>query len=69
MQDKSLLSSAERDRRYKLVRETMKQRGLDALLVFGDGSKWEWLMANIHYLSGGVGGNGEEAFMVFSARG
>ena len=65
MQDKSLLSLAERDRRYKLVREAMKHRGLDVLLVFGDGSKWEWLMANVHYLSGGVGGNGEEAFMVF----
>ena len=65
MQDQSLLSFAERDRRYKLVREAMKDHGLDVLLVFGDGSKWEWLMANVHYLSGGVGGNGEEAFMVF----
>jgi Xaa-Pro aminopeptidase len=65
MQDKPYLSLDERDRRYKLVRDAMKHRGLDALLVYGDGSKWGWLMANIHYLSGGVGGNGEEAFMVF----
>lgn len=69
MPNKPVLSLKERDRRYKLVRAAMKKQGLDALLVFGNGSKWEWLMANVHYLSGGVGGNGEEACVVFPLEG
>ncbi len=68
-QNKPVLSMEERDRRYHLVRAAMKEHGLDALLVYGNGSKWEWLMANVHYLSGGVGGNGEEALMVFPLEG
>jgi len=69
MPDKPYLSLAERDRRYKLVREAMKERGLDALLVWGDGGKWDWKMANMHYLSGGIGGNGEEGLMFFPLEG
>ncbi len=37
------LSLAERDRHYKLVREAMKEQGLDVLLVYGDGGDWDWI--------------------------
>ena len=37
MQDKPYLSLDERDRRYKLVREAMKDRGLDARTVEREG--------------------------------
>ncbi|MFC1992013.1 M24 family metallopeptidase [Chloroflexota bacterium] len=69
MQDKPCLSLVERDRRYKQVREAMKERGLDALLVWGHSGKWDWHAANIHYLSGGVGGNGFEGLLVFTHEG
>lgn len=69
MKDKTYrLSVSERDRRYKLVREAMKERGLDALLIWGDGRDWDWGMANVHYLSQ-VGGNGEEAILIFPLEG
>jgi len=69
MQNKPYLSLAERDRRYKLVRQAMKERGLDVLLVWGDSGKWDWRMANIQYLSGGFGGNGDDGLMVFPLEG
>ena len=62
MQNKPFLSLKERDRRYKLVRQAMRERGLDALLIWGHSGKWDWHMANIHYMSL-VGGNGEEGFL------
>ena len=68
MQNKPYLSLKERDRRYKLVRQAMRERGLDALLVWGDSGKWDWKIANIHYLSG-MGGNGDEGLMVFPLEG
>ena len=69
MHDKTYrLSVAERDRRYRLVREAMKERDLDALLIWGDGREWDWEMANVHYLSQ-VGGNGEEAILIFPLEG
>ncbi|MFC2057210.1 M24 family metallopeptidase [Chloroflexota bacterium] len=69
MQDKPYLSLAERDRRYKLVREAMREHGLDVLVVLGHSGKWDWHSANIHYLSGGVGGNGFEGLMLFPLEG
>jgi Xaa-Pro aminopeptidase len=68
MQNKPFLSLKERDRRYKLVRQAMRERGLDALLIWGHSGKWDWHMANIHYMSL-VGGNGEEGFLVFPLEG
>src|SRR4030042_6179810 len=68
MQNKPFLSLKERDRRYKLVRQAMRERSLDALLIWGHSGKWDWHMANIHYLSL-VGGNGEEGFLVFPLEG
>jgi Xaa-Pro dipeptidase len=62
------LSLAERDRRYKLVREAMRKAGFDALLIWGHSGKWDWHMANVHYLSQ-VGGNGEEGFLIFPLEG
>jgi len=61
-------SEAERDRRYKAVREAMKEQGLDALIVWGDSGKWDWHHANTHYLSQ-VGGDGSESLMVFPLEG
>lgn len=69
MQDKPYLSLAERDRRYRLVRQAMRERGLDVLVVLGHSGKWDWHSANIHYLSGGVGGNGFEGLMLFPLEG
>jgi Xaa-Pro aminopeptidase len=68
MPNEQYLSLTERDRRYKLVRQAMKERGMEALLVWGDSGKWDWKMANIHYLSG-IGGNGDEGLMVFPLEG
>ena len=41
---------------------------MDALLIWGHSGKWDWHMANVHYLSQ-VGGNGEEGFLVFPLEG
>jgi Xaa-Pro dipeptidase len=68
MQNHLTLSLKERDRRYTLVRQSMRERGLDALLIWGHSGKWDWHMANVHYLSQ-VGGNGEEGFLVFPLEG
>jgi Xaa-Pro aminopeptidase len=62
------LSLQERDRRYKLIRRKMEERGLDHLLIWGDSGKWDSKMANIRYVSQ-IGGNGEEAIAVFSRQG
>jgi Xaa-Pro aminopeptidase len=66
--DRQYLSIAERDRRYGLVRQAMRERGMDILLVWGDSGKWDWKMANLHYLSG-IGGNGDEGLMLFPLEG
>jgi hypothetical protein len=59
-----LLSLAERDRRYKNVRERMAQEGLDVLLLPANHSRWEQMMADSRYLSG-IGGFATEVFTVF----
>lgn len=61
-------SLAERDRRWAAVRAAMAERNLDVLIVRGISLKWDGGTANIRYLSQ-IGGNGEEAMMVFPARG
>lgn len=62
------LSLAERDRRWAAVRAAMAERELDALIIRGVSLKWDGGTANIRYLSQ-IGGNGEEAMMVFPAKG
>lgn len=68
MQNSSILSVSERDRRYQLVRQAMRQRGSEALVVWGDSGKWDWKIANLHYLSQ-AGGNGEEGVLIFPLEG
>jgi len=63
-----LPSLAERDRRYKNVRERMAQEGLDVLLLPANHSRWEQMMADSRYLSG-IGGFATEVFTVFPAEG
>lgn len=62
------LSLEERDRRWREVRATMDERGLDALVVWGDTGKWDAKMANVRYLTQ-VGGNGEVGTCVFPRHG
>lgn len=47
-------SDAERERRWREVRWRMDHAGLDALLVWGNESKWQAGLANNRYLSGRV---------------
>jgi Xaa-Pro aminopeptidase len=63
-----LPSVAERDRRYKKVRERMAQEGLDVLLLPANHSRWEQMMADSRYLSG-IGGFATEVFTVFPLEG
>ena len=63
-----LPSLAERDRRYKNVRERMQREGLDVLLLPANHSRWEQMMADSRYLSG-IGGFATEVFTVFPAEG
>jgi Xaa-Pro aminopeptidase len=60
----ALPSVAERDRRYKNVRERMAKEGLDVLLLPANHSRWEQMMADSRYLSG-LGGFATEVFTVF----
>jgi Xaa-Pro aminopeptidase len=71
MQQENLIplpSLAERDRRYKNVRERMAREGLDVLLLPANHSRWEQMMADSRYLSG-IGGFATEVFTVFPAEG
>ncbi len=62
------LSLAERDRRYKLVREKMAKEGLDVLLLPANTSRWEQMMADSRYLTC-IGGFATEVFTVFPLKG
>ena len=62
------LSMSERNRRWVAVRGVMAARGLDALVVRGLSSKWDGGTANVRYLTQ-IGGNGEDAMVVFPAKG
>ena len=71
MQNTNLIplpSIAERDRRYRLVRDMMARESLDVLLLPANHSRWEQLMADSRYLSG-MGGVATEVFTVFPLEG
>jgi hypothetical protein len=44
-------SRAERDQRWALVRKRMKDAGLDCLVGFPNGGRFEQLQANTRYLT------------------
>lgn len=58
------LSLAERDRRWRLVREKMAEQGIDCLLVWGAPVHWDMKVSSARYLTQ-IGGNGEFEFVVF----
>lgn len=62
------LSLQERDRRYALIRASMRERRLEALIIWGNSAKWDSKSANIRYISQ-IGGNGEEAMAIFPLEG
>ena len=62
------LSIAERDWRWKAVRDAMKAQQLDCLIVYGANMGWDSKMANVRYLTQ-IGGNGEQAWVVFPLNG
>jgi Xaa-Pro aminopeptidase len=62
------LSLAERDRRWEAIRARMAERDLDCLIIRGISSKWDGGTANVRYATQ-VGGNGEDAMVVFPADG
>ena len=55
---------AERDRRWRLVRQRMKDDGLDCLVGFPNGGRFEQLQANTRYLVP-IGGFATEVGLVF----
>jgi Xaa-Pro dipeptidase len=62
------LSRSERDRRWALVRGRMQERGLDAIVLWGWATMWDFYTANARYLCP-VGGNAEFNVLVFPASG
>ncbi len=57
-------SLAERDRRWRLVRQLMAQEGLDVIVTAINTGHWDHFQANTRYLTG-IGGNCGEAAAVF----
>jgi Xaa-Pro aminopeptidase len=62
------LSLAERDRRWALVRDRMKARGLDCIVLWGWPTMWDFCTANARYLCP-VGGNAEFNVLIFPLAG
>ena len=62
------LSLQERDRRYKIVRTEMAQRGIDCLLLPANTGRWEQLQGDSRYLTT-IGGFATEVFTVFPREG
>ena len=62
------LSLAERDRRWRVIRDSMAKKNLSCLIIWGDSGKWDSKMAHVRYVSH-VGGNGEEAVCIFPLEG
>jgi len=62
------LSLAERDRRWAAVRNEMKARGLDAIVLWGWPVMWDFYTANARYLCP-IGGNAEFNVLVFPVEG
>ncbi|HEY1363701.1 MAG TPA: Xaa-Pro peptidase family protein [Xanthobacteraceae bacterium] len=61
-------SLAERDRRHAAVRREMAARGIDAIVLWGWPTMWDFYTANARYLSP-IGGNAEFNVLVFPAEG
>lgn len=61
-------SLAERDRRWKLVRELMAREGLDVIVTAVNTGHWDHFQPNVRYLTG-VGGYCGEASAVFPLEG
>jgi Xaa-Pro aminopeptidase len=62
------LSIQERDRRYRIVRAEMAQRGIDCLLLPANTGRWEQLQGDSRYLTN-IGGFATEVFTVFPREG
>lgn len=62
------LSIQERDRRYKIVRAEMAQRGIDVLILPANTGRWEQLQGDSRYLTT-IGGFATEVFTVFPREG
>ncbi len=62
------LSIEERDRRYKIVRAEMAERGIDCLLLPANTGRWEQLQGDSRYLTT-IGGFATEVFTVFPREG
>lgn len=57
-------SQEEKRRRHAAVRARMRARGLSAIVVHANSTKWDCGIADVRYLSH-IGGNGEEGYLVF----
>ena len=62
------LSFAERDRRWLVVRDAMRDNGLACLLLFGFPANWDFTTANARYISH-IGGNAEFNVTLFPLEG
>jgi Xaa-Pro aminopeptidase len=62
------LSLLERDRRWAAVRAAMRERGLDAIVLWGWPTMWDFCTANARYVCP-VGGNAEYNVTLFPAAG
>jgi Xaa-Pro dipeptidase len=62
------LSLKERDRRWAAVRKDMAARGLEAIVLWGWPTMWDFYTANARYLCP-VGGNAEFNVLIFPASG
>ena len=62
------LSLKERDRRWAAVRQEMKARNLDAIVLWGWPTMWDFYTANARYLCP-IGGNAEFNVLIFPADG
>ena len=62
------LSLAERDRRYRAVREAMTADNLDVLICPASTARWEQTMADSRYLTT-IGGFGTETLTIFPREG
>lgn len=62
------LTLTERDRRYAAVRKGMAERDLDAIVLWGWPTMWDFYIANARYLSP-IGGNAEFNVLIFPAVG
>ena len=62
------LSLNERDRRWAAVRKEMAARNLDAIVLWGWPTMWDFYTANARYLCP-IGGNAEFNVLIFPATG